>query len=152
LLPPAFNFPADVLEVSLVIRDAVAPVFLLTGIGSILSVLVNRLGRSIDRARIINGLPDTQFSQYEKELDIILQRTTWMRWSVGLFIFAGLFVAISIVSVFVGAELRLNFSHIVLTSFIIAMLSLILGLLCFLREIILAAKEQIKISRPMEHR
>ena len=152
MLPPAFNFPADVLEVSLVIRDAVAPVFLLTGIGSILSVLVNRLGRSIDRARIINGLPDTQFSQYEKELDIILQRTTWMRWSVGLFIFAGLFVAISIVSVFVGAELRLNFSHIVLTSFIIAMLSLILGLLCFLREIILAAKEQIKISRPMEHR
>jgi hypothetical protein len=110
------------------------------------------LGRSIDRARIINGLPDTQFSQYEKELDIILQRTTWMRWSVGLFIFAGLFVAISIVSVFVGAELKLNFSHIVLTSFIIAMLSLILGLLCFLREIILAAKEQIKISRPMEHR
>lgn len=152
MLPPAFNFPADVLEVSLVIRDAVAPVFLLTGIGSILSVLVNRLGRSIDRARIINGLPDTQFSQYEKELDIILQRTTWMRWSVGLFIFAGLFVAISIVSVFVGAELRLNFSHIVLTSFIIAMLSLIFGLLCFLREIILAAKEQIKISRPMEHR
>ena len=152
MLPPAFNFPADVLEVSLVIRDAVAPVFLLTGIGSILSVLVNRLGRSIDRARIINGLPDTQFSQYEKELDIILQRTTWMRWSVGLFIFAGLFVAISIVSVFVGAELKLNFSHIVLTSFIIAMLSLILGLLCFLREIILAAKEQIKISRPMEHR
>lgn len=152
MLPPTFNFPADVLDVSLVIRDAVAPVFLLTGIGSILSVLVNRLGRSIDRARIINGLPDTQFSQYEKELDIILQRTTWMRWSVGLFIFAGLFVAISIVSVFVGAELKLNFSHIVLTSFIIAMLSLILGLLCFLREIILAAKEQIKISRPMEHR
>ena len=152
MLPPTFNFPADVLDVSVVIRDAVAPVFLLTGIGSILSVLVNRLGRSIDRARIINGLPDTQFSQYEKELDIILQRTTWMRWSVGLFIFAGLFVAISIVSVFVGAELKLNFSHIVLTSFIIAMLSLILGLLCFLREIILAAKEQIKISRPMEHR
>jgi hypothetical protein len=152
LLPPTFNFPADVLDVSVVIRDAVAPVFLLTGIGSILSVLVNRLGRSIDRARIINGLPDTQFSQYEMELDIILQRTTWMRWSVGLFIFAGLFVAISIVSVFVGAELKLNFSHIVLTSFIIAMLSLILGLLCFLREIILTAKEQIKISRPMEHR
>jgi len=151
LLHSTFNSPADILDISLVIRDAVAPVFLLTGIGSILSVLVNRLSRSIDRARIINGLPDAQFNQYENELDIILKRTTWMRWSVGLFIFAGLFVAISIVSVFVGAELRFNLSHLILTSFITAMLSLILGLLCFLREIILAAKEQIKISRSIEH-
>ncbi len=151
MLHSTFNSPADVLDISLVIRDAVAPVFLLTGIGSILSVLVNRLSRSIDRARIINGLPDAQFNQYENELDIILKRTTWMRWSVGLFIFAGLFVAISIVSVFVGAELRFNLSHLILTSFITAMLSLILGLLCFLREIILAAKEQIKISRSIEH-
>ncbi len=151
MLHSTFNSPADVLDISLVIRDAVAPVFLLTGIGSILSVLVNRLSRSIDRARIINGLPDAQFNQYENELDIILKRTTWMRWSVGLFIFAGLFVAISIVSVFVGAELRFNLSHLILTSFITAMLSLILGLLCFLREIILAAKEQIKISRVIKH-
>jgi hypothetical protein len=151
MLHSTFNSPADILDISLVIRDAVAPVFLLTGIGSILSVLVNRLSRSIDRARIINGLPDAQFNQYENELDIILKRTTWMRWSVGLFIFAGLFVAISIVSVFVGAELRFNLSHLILTSFITAMLSLILGLLCFLREIILAAKEQIKISRSIEH-
>lgn len=151
MLHSTFNSPADILDISLVIRDAVAPVFLLTGIGSILSVLVNRLSRSIDRARIINGLPDAQFNQYENELDIILKRTTWMRWSVGLFIFAGLFVAISIVSVFVGAELRFNLSHLILTSFITAMLSLILGLLCFLREIILAAKEQIKISRVIKH-
>ena len=151
MLHSTFNSPADILDISLVIRDAVAPVFLLTGIGSILSVLVNRLSRSIDRARIINGLPDAQFNQYENELDIILKRTTWMRWSVGLFIFAGLFVAISIVSVFVGAELRFNLSHLILTSFITAMLSLILGLLCFLREIILAAKEQIKISRSIEY-
>lgn len=83
MLHSTFNSPADVLDISLVIRDAVAPVFLLTGIGSILSVLVNRLSRSIDRARIINGLPDAQFNQYENELDIILKRTTWMRWSVG---------------------------------------------------------------------
>lgn len=151
MLHSTFNSPADILDISLVIRDAVVPVFLLTGIGSILSVLVNRLSRSIDRARIINGLPDAQFNQYENELDIILKRTTWMRWSVGLFIFAGLFVAISIVSVFVGAELRFNLSHLILTSFITAMLSLILGLLCFLREIILAAKEQIKISRVIKH-
>lgn len=33
------------------VQLAVAPVFLLTGIGAILAVMTNRLGRVIDRAR-----------------------------------------------------------------------------------------------------
>ncbi|MEQ1767331.1 MAG: DUF2721 domain-containing protein, partial [Methylotenera sp.] len=47
----------DIHSVSEAIRDAVAPVFLLTGIGSILGVLIGRLGRSIDRARLLNDMP-----------------------------------------------------------------------------------------------
>jgi hypothetical protein len=38
-----------------VIRLAVAPVFLLSGIGAMLAVMTNRLGRIIDRARILEG-------------------------------------------------------------------------------------------------
>ena len=147
LLSAIFNNPLDIRDISEAIHDAVAPVFLLTGIGSILGVLVNRLGRSIDRARAINAMPDANFSDHLTELEIILRRTCWMRWSVGLFIFAGLLVALSISSVFVGVELGANLSHIVLISFITAMISLTVGLLCFLREIILAAQEQIKTVR-----
>lgn len=147
MLSAILNSASDINDVSVAIRNAVAPVFLLTGIGSILGVLVNRLGRSIDRARAINAMSDELFSQNLIELDIILRRTCWMRWSVGLLIFAGLFVAISIGSVFVGVELGINLSHIVLISFITAMISLTFGLLCFLREIVLAAQEQIRTSR-----
>jgi len=147
LLNALLNNPSDIRDISEAIHDAVAPVFLLTGIGSILGVLVNRLGRSIDRARVINAMPDQLFEQNLVELEIILRRTCWMRWSVGLFIFAGLFVALSIGSVFVGVELGMNLSHVVLISFITAMMSLTIGLLCFLREIILAAQEQIKTLR-----
>ena len=35
------------------VQLAVAPVFLLTGIGAILAVMTNRLGRVIDRARVL---------------------------------------------------------------------------------------------------
>jgi hypothetical protein len=35
------------------IQLAVAPVFLLSGIGAILAVMTNRLGRIIDRARVL---------------------------------------------------------------------------------------------------
>jgi hypothetical protein len=147
VLPAIFSATADIHDVSIAIRDAVAPVFLLTGIGSILGVLVNRLSRSIDRARAINAMNDEQFFKFSYELDIIVKRTRWMRWSVGLFIFAGLCVAISIASVFISVELRLNLTHFVLITFIAAMFSLTIGLLCFLREIILASKEVITSSR-----
>lgn len=56
LLNALLNNPSDIRDISEAIHDAVAPVFLLTGIGSILGVLVNRLGRSIDRARVINAM------------------------------------------------------------------------------------------------
>jgi heme A synthase len=92
---------------------------------------------------------DEQFFKFSYELDIIVKRTKWMRWSVGLFIFAGLCVAISIASVFISVELRLNLTHFVLITFIAAMLSLTIGLLCFIREIILASKEVITSSRQM---
>lgn len=135
--------PTDIHDVSFAIRDAVAPVFLLTGIGSILSVLVNRLGRSIDRARSLTMMQREQRELHLHELGIIVRRTRWMRWSVGLFIFAGLCVAISIASVFIGVAIGVPLTSFVLMTFITAMVSLILGLLCFLREIILASQEII---------
>ena len=139
--------PSDIHEISFAIRDAVAPVFLLTGIGSILSVLVNRLGRAIDRARHLNALVPDQRRKYLDELEIIVDRTTWMRWAVGLFIFAGLCVSLSIASVFIGVAIGVKATGFVLLTFITAMFSLIAGLLCFLREIILASQEVITPHR-----
>lgn len=141
------NTPTDIHDVSTAIRDAVAPVFLLTGIGSILSVLVNRLGRAIDRARTLNALSTEQRKNYLEELDIIAERTSWMRWSVGLFIFAGLCVSLAIASMFIGVAINIRLSGFVLVTFIAAMFSLIFGLLCFLREIILASQEVITRHR-----
>lgn len=141
------NAASDVIDVSVAIRDAVAPVFLLTGIGSFLSVLVNRLGRAIDRARNLNALNTEQRKKFLDELDIIALRTAWMRWSVGLFIFAGLCVSLSIASIFVGVATGIGLPKFILITFITAMIALIFGLLCFLREIILASQEVITRHR-----
>ena len=43
----------SITTVSHVIQLAVAPVFLLSGIGAILDVLINRLGRIVDRYRVL---------------------------------------------------------------------------------------------------
>jgi hypothetical protein len=138
-----FNTPSDTLIVSAAIRDAVAPVFLLTGIGSFLGVLVNRLGRSIDRARHLNSLSADQRKKFSDELDIIVKRIPWMRWSVGLFIFAGLCISLSIALIFIAVAIKINLSDFVLSTFITAMFALIFGILFFLREIILATQEVV---------
>lgn len=142
-----FNTPSDTLIVSAAIRDAVAPVFLLTGIGSFLGVLVNRLGRAIDRARYLNSLGAEHRKKFLDELDIIVKRIPWMRWSVGLFIFAGLCISLSIALIFIAVAIKINLSDFVLSTFISAMFALIFGILFFLREIILATQEVVNQHR-----
>lgn len=68
----------DIHLVSTAIRDAVAPVFLLTGVGSILSVLVGRLGRAIDCARLIHDWPLDKRQQHKEELLITISRIKWL--------------------------------------------------------------------------
>jgi len=142
-----FHTLPDIQSVSDAIHDAVAPVFLITGIGSILSVLVNRLGRAVDRARVINDMPLKVKKAYLDELDIIIKRTTWIRRSIGLITLSALSVCISIGSLFVEVNMGLNLPNIVAIMFITAMTALILGLLCFLREITLASQEVIAPNR-----
>src|SRR5215211_2831119 len=65
-------------EVSHVIQLAVAPVFLLTSVGTILNVLSSRLGRIIDRARVLGDrLPAMDAAgqrQARAELHLLSQR------------------------------------------------------------------------------
>ena len=133
----------DIHAVSDAIRDAVAPVFLLTGIGSILGVLIGRLGRSIDRARVINDMQKDKREKFSGELRIIVKRTKWLRRAIGLATLAALCVCMSIATLFISVESGFKMPHFVLLAFISSMFSVILALLCFLREIVLASREVI---------
>jgi hypothetical protein len=133
----------DIHSVSEAIRDAVAPVFLLTGIGSILGVLIGRLGRSIDRARFLNDMPSEKREKFGQEFKIIVKRTKWLRRAIGLATLAALCVCVSIATLFISVETGFKMPHIVLLAFISSMFSVILALLCFLREIVLASREVI---------
>ena len=54
--------PSHVAGVAQVIQAAVAPVFLLAGVAATLNVLASRIGRIIDRARIVEDRLDTRDS------------------------------------------------------------------------------------------
>ncbi|BEH08604.1 DUF2721 domain-containing protein [Geobacter sulfurreducens subsp. ethanolicus] len=125
-----------------VIQMSVAPVFLLTGVGAILSVLINRLGRIVDRARVIEQhLADVASdgrALARLELTTLGRRMRLINWAISSCTISALFVCVVIALLFVGAFLHVNVSDVAALLFVFAMLALIGGLLGFLREIYLA--------------
>jgi len=129
---------ADVTTVAHVIQLAVAPVFLLTGIGAILNVITNRLARIVDRSRVLSNANDQIQSDRKEEMTLLSRRTRWIHWAVSLCTMSALLVCIVIAALFVGSVTGFDPSRTVSLLFILAMFTLISGLLCFLREIFLA--------------
>jgi hypothetical protein len=128
----------DVITVAHVIQQSVAPVFLLTGVGAILSVLSTRLGRVIDRFRHLDTMDEGKRIACKPEISILLMRSRWIHWAISLCTFSALFICIVIAALFVGAQLNKDPSDMISMFFIAAMLALTAGLLCFLREISLS--------------
>lgn len=121
------------------IQLSVAPVFLLTGIGSFLAVLTNRLARIIDRTRILQERP-AQTENVVEELRVLRLRGQQINRAVGLCTFSALLVAGVVASLFIGAVARVELGLAVAIAFVAAMASFIGGLLCFLREVQLGTR------------
>jgi hypothetical protein len=133
---------AGITDVAHVIQLAVAPVFLLTGVGAILAVLVNRLARVVDRFRTLERtLPDVSDAAQlsaQLEMNSLSRRAKMIHWAIGLCTGCALLVCMVIATLFVGSITNVEMPAVIATLFILAMLSLVAGLLFFLREIALA--------------
>lgn len=129
---------ATIPTVTHVIQQALTPVFLLGGVGAILNVLTSRLARVVDRFRYLNELDKSEREKNHLEMLSLPTRANMIHLAIILCTVCGLLVCISIVILFLGAELKLNVSRIISVLFILAMLALTWGLLYFLREIALA--------------
>ena len=145
-------------DIGHLIQLAVAPVFLLAGVGGILSLLSLRQGRGIvDRAREIQRLrqaPDaTANDTHIAELDVLAKRGRLVHAAYTLTTATGVLVCMVVAALFVGDAwllARLVWSEIVAALFILAMLCLTAALLCMLSEILLAATE-IKSATRRDH-
>ena len=136
----------SVSSASEVIQLAIAPVFLLMGVSALLGVLTGRLGRVVDRFRALNDKCESPQAQaenpscanYGKELKILSRRANWVQRAITLCTLSLLLVSVVIGALFLGSVIAWDSSWLVSLLFIAAMLSLIIGLGCFLREIYLS--------------
>jgi hypothetical protein len=128
-----------------VIQIAVAPVFLLAGIAGFLNVMSGRLGRIVDRARIVerrsSGITEPEPARVaQRELRTLWRRIRIINWSIGLCAASGLLVCSVVVGLFVGDFWSLDIGGVVVSVFVGAMVLLILSLLLFIREVQLATR------------
>lgn len=132
----------EVAGIGQVIQLAVAPVFLLSGVGIILTVLTNRLARVVDRARRLedaaDGCAPGERERIFAQLRTMARRAKLMNRAITLSTISALLVALVVVTIFLGAFLPFDITAPIAAMFILAMLALIGALLCFLREVFLA--------------
>jgi hypothetical protein len=128
-------------DISHVIQLAIAPVFLLTAVGTLLNVLAGRLGRAVDRRRVLTaglGALDGQEERLARgELTFVARRVKIIYAAITLAVSAALLICVLIALAFIDALSSLDLSRIVAILFVLAMLGLIGSLMLFLREIYL---------------
>jgi hypothetical protein len=126
-------------EISSVIQLAVAPVFLLAGIAGTLNVLSLRMGRIIDRGRVLNersyAANTPEAAEVDTEQRLLARRARLINRAIAFCTTSSLFVCLVIVVLFVDAFFTLRQEELIALLFILALLSLIAALLLFLREI-----------------
>ena len=129
-------------DITHAIQLAVAPVFLLTAIGTLITALNNRLGRAVDRRRIVHErllhVSADDADPLRRELVTLARRSRIIYFSILAAVTAGLFVCLVVAVAFVGALLSIELAKPVAVMFVMAMCALVVSLALFLREIFLA--------------
>ncbi len=135
--------------VSAAIQLAIAPVFLLASIGAILSVLTIRLGRVIDRARLVEQRvlqvsTDDHRERLQVESLALWRRIKVINWAMRLAVGSALLICFVIISLFIGAFASVEIGGLLAALFILAMLLLVMALLCLLLETSISTRKMLQ--------
>jgi hypothetical protein len=142
-------FELHTTEVSHVLQSVIAPAFLLAGIGTFMNVMTQRLVKILERVRELatddfdsdpTPHPAMQNLPAERLHDSLVQRARLINRAITLCTAAAVMICMLIALLFADALLHTDLSVVVVVMFVIALLTLILGLLNFLLEIYLTTK------------
>lgn len=131
-------------DISHIIQLAIAPVFLLTGVGTKLAVLTNRLARIIDRSRILEdrlgSASEETTADTHEELFTLYRRAYLINRAITLSTSCGLLVCVVIAALFIGDAMNLALAKFIAFCFVLGMFSLIGSFVYLLREIFIATQ------------
>ena len=120
------------------IQLALAPVFLLVAIGNIMNILSQRLGRIVDRSRVLQERHSaTEGSEHDlvvREMRLIDRRIALVSRAILLLVTSGITIGFTVVLLFVEEFMSIDLQLVAAAGFIIALALLMIALLMFWRE------------------
>jgi hypothetical protein len=147
------EYLTHIADIGQAIQLAVAPVFLLTGVGATLNVLATRIGRIIDRARVmegsLGGATTDDANEIRERLAVLSRRAKYVNRSIVLTVSSGILVSLVVAALFVSATLKADLSLPIAVAFVLALLCLATALLFFLREVFIATESLRFGSKPV---
>ena len=134
----AANPLPELTHLAQIIQLAVAPVFLLAGLGAFLNVCVGRLARIIDRARtlepLILGSRGDEHDRHVREVRILDRRIRVVNMAITCTVSAALLTAAVVILLFVAFLTNINFGTVIALLFIASMIFTGSGFAIFLHE------------------
>jgi hypothetical protein len=135
------------------LQIAIAPVILISGVGLILLSMTNRLGRTIDRSRILSA----QISEakaparklIKKQLNILWKRARLIRMGIIFVSMSALNAAVLVIVLFFTTLYSLDVAWLIILIFSVCMACLILSLIFLIQDINLslsALKLELKLD------
>jgi hypothetical protein len=138
-----------------IVRLALAPVFLLSGIGAFLNVLASRLSRIVDRSRDIEPrLLVSRGAEHDRligDLKILDRRMSLINWATGLSVTSAILTCLVVVLLFAANLVRTRLGSEIAWLFIASMLAIGCGFGVFLIETTVAARAVRVRSELLQH-
>jgi hypothetical protein len=132
------TFPA-VSTIAQTIQLSLSPVFMLTGIGALLNVLIGRMARVVDRVRDLETQhPRSTGVEHDRlvwELRLLDRRISVINASLFLAVASAIMTCLVVALLFVAELAKLHFGTLVASFFILAMILLISALIGFMIEV-----------------
>jgi hypothetical protein len=139
-----------------ILQMAVGPMILISGVGLLLLSMTNRLGRVIDRSRLLaealrKAADAQEHSRFASQLEVLSRRARLVRLAIILAALSVLLAAVLISAVFLAALLRLEIGILVVVVFVGCMASLIGSVVVFIADINLSLSAlSLEISPPAD--
>jgi len=145
------NAQEHITAISEVIRLAVAPVFLLTAIATLVNAMNTRLIRVVDRRRHlqdrVKDAAANASDDLKRDLALMIRRSRLIYLAILFAILAALLICVVVAGAFLGALVSVDVARAVAVCFILAMSALIVSLSLFLREVYLGVSLGLNIKR-----
>ena len=139
-----------------IVRLAVAPVFLLSGIGAFLNVCASRLSRIVDRSREIEPrLLDSRGADHDRwlgELHVLDRRMSLVSWAISLSVLSAVLICAVVVLLFGASLTRVHVAPTIAWLFIGSMIAIGAGFAVFLIETRVGSRAVRVRSELLQHR